>query len=98
MRHFPLRECCCAIAIVLVFAALYAGAYYATVDRQMVMRNWDPPPKETTAFEPRYSVPMLSRFLTPMHELDRKLRPRYWSIEAMMEDMLERAMKAQQKK
>jgi hypothetical protein len=75
MRHFPLRELGYAIAFLFVMAALYVGAYWATVQRTV------------NGFEsvvPVYRTrnDFLSNIFAPVHGLDRKVRDRYWSDES----------------
>ena len=78
MRYFPLREMGYSIAFMVVLAAIYAGAYYATVDRVPAISFGN----ETEGFRwvvPSYSIPKMADFFDPMHEVDRRLRPAYWS-------------------
>jgi hypothetical protein len=86
MRHFPLRELGWAIAVIVVPMALYAGAYFATVER-VVVNDWTKPetvrfwgPKHTVA---RYRVAQewSAAIFGPMHQLDRKMRPEFWAGE-----------------
>ncbi|HVW03339.1 MAG TPA: hypothetical protein VHB77_23450 [Planctomycetaceae bacterium] len=70
-------------ASVVVLLAFYAGAYYATVDRMYVITM----PSDLEISEgapepvPKYR-PILGfkpdRFFAPMHEVDKRLRPKVW--------------------
>jgi hypothetical protein len=91
MRHFPLRECGYAVGFLAVLTAIYVGAYCATVDRAWRIKRvrdcalLSVGEVEFTA-SPEYPTDFLRGVFGPIHEIDRKLRPRFWSREGMTED------------
>jgi hypothetical protein len=86
MRHFPLRECGFAVGFVVVLATIYVGSYYATVRRQYFppmsatwIENGTEDDYERLNVHPIYRPECSRTFYSPMYEIDRKLRPDYWS-------------------
>jgi hypothetical protein len=84
MRHFPLRECGYAVGFVVVLAALYVGSYFALVDRKsnrtmLIADLIDLDVDDLRQLEPRYPAVWLQGFFGPIHKIDRKLRPDFWS-------------------
>ena len=94
MKHLPLRECGYAIAVVVAVCLLYGGAYLALVevvereDLRGAMRRpgdrHDLPgtPREisppTCVARYRIGNDWAKAFFSPIHELDRRVRPDYW--------------------
>jgi hypothetical protein len=84
MRHFPLRELGYAIGSIMLLAALYVGSYYAMVERAVRghMRIHacigDISPKYRFAQEAAEEV------FRPLHNMDREIRPSYWSIDLLV--------------
>jgi hypothetical protein len=83
MRHFPLREFDYAIGFVVLLAALYAGAYYATVRPMLVgshdeVNGWNADVHAVYPFAQETSEAVFR----PINLLDRGIRPEYWSIRA----------------
>jgi hypothetical protein len=80
MRDFSFRKC---IYVVVILAAIYVGSYYAMVER------WEFSPSavvarafagdEATFPEYRLRQKWVYSFYAPMHSIDRKLLPGFWS-------------------
>jgi hypothetical protein len=80
MRNFPFRKC---IYVVVTLAAIYFGSYYAMVER------WEISPSSVVARafagdgatfpEYRLRQEWVYSLYAPMHAIDRKLRPGFWS-------------------
>jgi hypothetical protein len=90
MRHFPLRECGYAVGFILITAAIYVAAYYAAVVRTpkwsrllMCERQilFHPEPAHA-----EYPADILVGFFAPMHEVDRKIRPHFRTVEGVIQD------------
>jgi hypothetical protein len=86
MRHSLLRECGCAIAILLAILLLYGGAYLAMMERtehHFGMSMWadgkiGPP---AVWLDYRFGGEWSRTFFGPAHEADRRLRPDLWQNE-----------------
>jgi hypothetical protein len=82
----PLRECGYALAVVVVAAAIYVGAYFAMMER-VVHNDWGNPKSEITGWTMPYTAPRY-RFggswsewiFSPLYDLDRKARPEFWAV------------------
>ena len=76
-----------AVGFLVMAAALYVGAYYATVRREalpifpaLVFESEDEFNRRYV--RPNYALARLGDFFGPIHEVDRKIRPEYWSYSA----------------
>ena len=69
MKHFPAKEIAYAVGFIVLTVGLYAGSYYALVDRTIV---WGPPYK--------FGGNAAKIIFVPIHKLDRLIRPQYWEI------------------
>jgi hypothetical protein len=81
MRNFPFRKC---IYAVIILAAIYVGSYYAMVERWEIETSSAPIAKafigDATVFpEYRLRQEWLYKLYDPMHAIDRKIRPGFWS-------------------
>jgi hypothetical protein len=85
MRHMPIRELGYAIAFLIVVATLYAGAYFAMVERTEFRFTGSPlafPSGDEYSFvEYRFGGDAAQSFFAPMHAVDRLLRPKLWQYE-----------------
>jgi hypothetical protein len=94
MRHFPLRELGYAIGFIVLLTALYVGAYYATVERRLgrVIRGGKGSSDSQRIFigaiYAKYPMDWLNPFFSPMYDLDLRMRPDFWSAEAMNEEII----------
>jgi hypothetical protein len=85
MRHFPLRELGHGIGLLVLLAATYVGAYFATMKREPIWRPnlglW-----AEAGFQPRPEFrafygegdDFLQPLFEPIHAIDRRLRPEFW--------------------
>ena len=69
-----------AIVAVLLLLAIYVGAYYATVEREMTPihvfgRGWSMEFFVAYRFAPEVSEALFR----PMHKIDRAIRSEYWT-------------------
>jgi hypothetical protein len=78
MRHLSLRELDYAIGFVVVLAAVYVGAYYATVRREVVTEHTDGRRFAVSAYP--FMREELDLLFRPIHEIDRAIRPEYWQL------------------
>jgi hypothetical protein len=80
LRHLPLRELGYAVGFLVLLAALYVGAYFATVERSLFGAgiNADWPDQPWLPWYPRIESEWTHPFFAPMHVVDLKLRPDYW--------------------
>jgi hypothetical protein len=86
MRHFPIRECGYALRFVVLLAVLYVGAYYAMIDLHLhayemktdVLIGGSLTPAQ---IQPIYRIrgDWIAGFFESWHEIDRRLRPAYWT-------------------
>jgi hypothetical protein len=72
MRHFPLRELGYAIGFLVLLAVLYVGSYCAMVERRPYQLGID---------SVRYPDAFLEEVFSPIHQIDRVIRPEFWSRE-----------------
>ena len=80
MKHLPLRECGYAIAFVVVLTGLYAGAYFAMMQR-FDLGISSIAGEETPIVTYRFGGESSEWFFAPAHEVDRRLRPDLWRNE-----------------
>lgn len=69
------------VAVLAVLIGGYVAAYYATVERALLTENYSDRIKEICPIYPslnRRLVNPRTRFFTPIHWLDRRLRPHVW--------------------
>lgn len=83
MKHVPIREIGYALAFLVLLAAVYVGGYYALVIRE---DDWQIEFGELprVVIMPPQAVYRLGGdsskdFFSLLHEIDRRLRPSYWS-------------------
>jgi hypothetical protein len=73
-----------AIGVLVVLVAIYAGSYYATVERRIHhdFTELGPSGPATIGLVPSYSIggDISASLFLPIHQIDQKLRSRYWSI------------------
>ena len=67
------------VAVTLtVLLALYVGAYYAMVKPRIDVTHIGPVSGAWVDFVPQYPWRTMDRFFSPVHRLDRRLRPHVW--------------------
>ena len=96
MKHLPWRECGYAIGFILVLAAIYVGSYYAMVRREYsppFSSVWGTDEDDREFVRPKYSHDDMADFFRPMHEIDRRLRREYWSMEDAKKEWKEQWLK-----
>jgi hypothetical protein len=82
MRNFPVRKY---IYVVVILAAIYVGSYYAMVERWEIRSPIAQAFAGDEATFPEYRLrkKWLYSLYAPMHAIDRKLRPGFWSLSTL---------------
>jgi hypothetical protein len=75
----PWKELGYAIGFVVLLAAIYVGAYYATVEPATLWLG--PYPNQDKMAIPTYHLPNCESFFSPAHEMDKRLRPDVWYVD-----------------
>ena len=91
MKHFPTKELGYALAFLALIVALYVGSYYAMVQKAEWTRVWPVIDSfssrravvltgDTTVVpEYRFGGKVARSFYSFWHEVDREIRPGYWT-------------------
>jgi hypothetical protein len=90
MRHIPFRECGYAVGFIVVTTALYIAAYYAMVVRGVNIPmggSFSVTIEELDTVYPSYPIESMRPFFQPIHEIDRKIRSRFWSEEGEFDEI-----------
>ena len=85
MRNFPFLKC---IYVVVFLAAIYIGSYYAMVEKWEIRSPIAQVAQafagdEATLPEYRLRQEWVYSLYAPMHAIDRKLRPGFWSLSTL---------------
>jgi hypothetical protein len=81
-KHVPFKETAYAVAFLTLLSAAYVSAYYLCVTRQEIVNpssiNWPSVEFETV---PAYPIGgnISKHFFSAWHQLDRRIRPAFWS-------------------
>lgn len=83
----PWKELGYAAGFVVVLAALYVGAYYAMVKRDLEEIAVNGAGGRLQAFVvPRYPAVGLDALFSPIHQIDKRIRLEFWSLEGAISE------------